>query len=190
MVWKTLPDERRTVLIWIGLIIQVVGLVVTGIGVRRTWREFSAEPFWDPLVQRGRRLWAWITATLRRVFKRPRTLRAEGAGTVKAVVEVRAVGRAGFRTIPSDQPFEEAISELDERTRHLLDQIADARQHYDGEFRTFRSDLGSLQDEVRRVEAELGESDRRVAISGLRLEALGLFLLAIGILLQGVALAG
>lgn len=174
-------------LFWSGLFLQVVGLVVTSMGLGRTWREFAPEPFLRPVVQRAQSTWARAVIRLRRFFKRPPSFTVEAALELNEAGDaLLATGRVGFGTIPDDRPVADAITELDQRTRRLLDQIADARQHHDGEFKTFRSDLGSLQGEVRRVEAELAESDRRVAVSGLRLEASGLLLVAGGVLLQGL----
>lgn len=189
-MWNTLSDESRAVLIWIGLIFQVLGLVVTGIGVHRTWREFADEPFLDPVVQPARRLWARVVAGLRRVFRRAQTLRVEGVlEAEEAGDSMLATGRVGFRIIPEDRPIADAITELDERTRHLLDQIGDTRRHHDEDLGKFGSDLDSFRDEASRSIRALGESDRRVAVSGLRWEASGLFLIALGVLLQGVGSA-
>ena len=176
-------------LFWGGLILQVAGLVVTATGVRRTWREFAAEPFWSPVIQRARGLWERIVARVRRVFRRPQIVFGEAAGEIR--MAGTALGRVGFRTIPEDGPVADAITELDERTRRLLDQIADLREQGDEELRTLRSESRSLREEVARVVKELGEMDREVAVSGLRLEAAGMFLIALGVVFQGVStLAG
>ena len=95
-------------------------------------------------------------------------------------------GRVGFRSIPQEQNLVDSITELDQRTRRLLEQLQDTSERQDDELRDLKANLHGLHEEVNSHVSELSDADGRIAVSGIRLEAVGLFLIASGVALQGV----
>lgn len=169
----------------IGVVFQVVGVAMAGLGARRTWQEFGTEPFWEFIAAPSHRAWQWVKSRLRR---RPVTVHGVGA-TIAAKASVTGRGRVGFRIIPRDLSVEDSIAELDQRTRRVLDQLQDATDRLDDEITRLRDGLDSLREEARGQVEELRDSDRRVATSGIRLEAVGLLFVALGVMIQAVGSA-
>jgi hypothetical protein len=71
-------------LIGIGGALQVIGVVTAGVGVRRTWREFSTEPFWDFIVIPAGNLGPQIAARLWGLFRRSHPVTIRG-GAVSGI---------------------------------------------------------------------------------------------------------
>src|SRR3990172_8401801 len=177
----------RQVLISVGVALQVSGLAVTGWGVRRAWRDFGTEEFWSPVINLLRALGVWVLQKYRILFRRPRSATVS-PGYIGLGVHVTAGGRGrkGYRVIPSDQGVEDSITELDQRTRELLERIQKELERVDESLAGMTSEIGALRREVDEGIARLEESDRKVAIGGLRLEAVGLFLLVVGVVVQSL----
>ena len=55
---------------WIGLGLQIVGVVIAATGLRLTWRDYGAgRSFWAPIVAPIRRGWAWTKERVIRLWK-------------------------------------------------------------------------------------------------------------------------
>lgn len=163
----------------IGVALQVIGLAVTGVGISRTWSQFGDEPFWEFIADPARKTWRWIQT---KVLRRHKTATGE-AHIVMPAPSISARGRVGWGGLPDE--VSDAISELDRRTRQLLERVQDAQEGLVDGLMALRSELDWVRKEVTEEVETLRDSDRQVATGGIRLEALGLFLIALGVVLQG-----
>lgn len=162
---------------WIGVGLQVVGLVVTGFGIAATWREFATESLFEPIAVPSRRVWAWVKS---RLLGRPVPV-PEASGRLPLTVSATGRGFAPFRTLPKDQMVAESISELDERTRDLLKQLKSLDGRMTDEAKALRAEIDSARRTIETELETLRHSDREVATSGIRWEATGLALVALGV---------
>jgi hypothetical protein len=160
----------------IAVALQVLGLIVTAIGLRITWREFHepGERFVDPFVR-----------ALKRLDPRGRRDRQVRAGVGEAIATIDdANGQVTFGPLPDDDRA--AIERLAER-------LQDLRANLESTTADIRRDLGQISRRVTglegHVEAEVGRLDRadgHVATDGLRLECIGLLILALGVVAQAI----
>ncbi len=181
----------KAALLSLSISLQMVGVVTAAIGLRRTWAEFHlpGETFYDPAVGRGRRLAASVRAAsarvLRAVFRRPEGAEAHtGEGAVGAAAALAGRGRAGWLSL---SPVISSLSELDRRTRELLDRVQDVQDELGDESAARAAADAATTAKITDVAARLDMQSRRVATGGIRLEALGLFCVALGLLCQLLA---
>ncbi len=182
----------NAVLNFLGIALQIAGVTVTALGVRRTWREYGpeGEGWWDPLIRWVVRSGKCIHTKLRLFFGRIlRSLRFisdteahSASSTLTGSVILTAQARMQFRVL-TPLNIGKDIAELDVRTRELMDKIYDVWD----EVADIEVVLKSVCKRLDSAIAEMKKRDRHVAVGGLRLEACGLFLLALGLLSQGLA---
>lgn len=172
----------------IGAALQILGVLMTGVGVRRTWRKFGTEDFWAPLKRAAGELWSRSALRIRQVLHLRRSARViAGSSALRARTALGVHPRVDFRVIPEDQNVPVSIAELDLRTRGLLEHL----QQQAEDSQEVRTVLDAVRTELDSLASDLHESDRQVAIGGIRLEAAGLLLIGLGAVLQVVgALAG
>jgi lipid II:glycine glycyltransferase (peptidoglycan interpeptide bridge formation enzyme) len=96
---------------------------------------------------------------------------------------VKARGRKQFRELPASVPLQEALEELDQRTRELMEGVNDVRDALEDEVEKRQATEAQLRTDLDSAVQRLDEQDRRVAVGGIRLEALGVFLVALGLVL-------
>lgn len=173
-----------------GTVLQVAGVLMTGYGASKTWHEFApeGERFLHPVRARWHRLLDWLQQVGRSFLRRsPRAVVARGGVAIGVGGAFSARGRVQYPALGTDVATGHAIAELDRRTRQLSETIANTADRLDedlGGVRKDVADLGAgLGSELRRVD----EQTRRVAIGGIRLEALGLVLIALGLFCQAIA---
>ena len=166
----------------IGLALQLVGLLVMGLGVWRTWREFAlpGENLVEPITRAGRAAWTALVqrteALWRRILRRPRRVEAHAEFA-------SAVGMAA-RLQASD--LTSAVLELERRVGQLVDRLADVDERVQDEREADLVAVAELRERLAGAIADLEARDRRVALGGLRLEMFGLFLTALGLVVATV----
>jgi hypothetical protein len=175
----------------IGTALQLLGVVTTGVGFWRTWREFAAprEGFFDPIAVPLRAGWRRgslkVEGLIRRVFRRPKAV-VVGAGSITVgAAAFNARGRVQFGELPPTTKA--AIAELHRRTKDLMDRVSDNREDTTDGLAAVRKEIADLASQVDAVAAGLEQRTRRVAVGGIRIEAAGLVLVALGTVLQSVA---
>jgi hypothetical protein len=185
-----------TSLYLIGVAFQVVGITMAAIGMRRTWHEFAPEgqhfmdPITRPLRRLGLHLFDFFSESIHRALRRPGRRDVTAIGAVGFGGAFNAQGRVQFGVLPKDTDTATAIAELDRRTRHLVDQIADTAERVDDGLGRVH---GEVEDVSHRLDAAVGrleEQSKHMATEGIRIEAVGLFFVVVGVLLQGLAGAG
>ncbi len=179
-----------------GFLLQVAGLVLAGVGLRQTWLEFRRpnERFLDPVLAVARTVGQRATrvraAVLRRLG-RP-VGKAVGAGVmISGGGALHARGRVNYGELPADTTTEDALRELDRRTRDITDRLADVHDQHIDDMDDVRKAINALGKRLDTEVGHLAEQDRRLAVGGIRQAALGLMLAAAGLCLQWVGgLAG
>ena len=179
-----------------GFVLQVAGLVLAGVGLRQTWLEFRRpdERFIDPVLAVvravGRRA-AWVRAAVMRRLGRP-SRKVVGAGVaMSGGGAFHARRRVNYGTLPADATTEDALRELDRRTRDIMNRLADVHDQHLDDTDDVRKAIDALGKRLETEVGHLAERDRRLAVGGIRQAALGLLLAAAGLCLQWVAsLAG
>ncbi len=128
-----------------------------------------------------------LEGVVRRLVRRP-------APPKNVEMGVSLVGRGsialkasvGFPALPEgDVPA--AIADLDERTRRLVNRIAQAEEKLEAAVDRAQHQTSMLAARIDSEIARLDQQGRRVAIGDARLAASGLFLVLLGLLVQGVA---
>jgi hypothetical protein len=180
-------DSVATTLNAIGILLEVVGVAVAAIGLARTWGEFGpGDEGLVPVKQLARGARRHLAAVARRVGLKPRGKVVGMGAVVTGSGSVKARGRMQFRSLPADIDTPEALAELDDRTRRLMTIVSDVRDATVDEKERAEAREDGLAEELETATQHLESQDRRVAIGGVRLEALGLFLVALGLLMQAV----
>ncbi len=174
----------------IGVVLQIAGVCIAGVGLWQTWHEFAqGEGFFDPLRQRagemGRRIAQDVRNAIARLLRRPRKPHVIGVSSIDSMSAVeRARLRVTWDPLPPDTAL--ALDELDRRTQQLSHMVANATDRHADELEEARTAAGTLARRVEEGIERLETKTRHVAIGGVRLEAMGLFLIALGLALQGV----
>lgn len=171
----------------IGIVLEVLGLMVTAIGIHTTWQaNAQGEPFARPVAEAVKRAGWWMNARLPRRLRRARTTTVYPDSSRH---EMRAgfVGvEIGWEPLPTDLPVEEALARLDERIRdvHADYQKADHAIHDKLEEHRRRDD--ELGGRIEQLAGQVQETARVLRVEGLRGQAVGIGLLAVGLVLQTV----
>lgn len=163
-----------TLLGGLSVVLQAIGLIVSAVGLRTTWREFHdpGERFRDPFVR-----------ALKRLDPRGHRDRAVHAGVAEAMGMIdNATGKVTYGTLPPDERA--AIEMLADRVQGLRGSLettaADIRKGLAG----VASRVDGLEGHVATEVERLDRADRHVATDGLRLESAGLVIIAMGTLAQ------
>lgn len=96
-----------------------------------------------------------------------------------------ATGTVNFKVTldPLPPDTNAALGVLHERTQRLMDILMETRVRTDETFAAHAAEDSRLRDEIRAAVDRLENIDRRLAIGGIRTQALGLFLTVLGIVL-------
>jgi hypothetical protein len=179
-----------------GVVFEIVGLIITGWGAWKTWREFApreAGGIADPVVLPLRERWLRTRSLAARIVRRLTSRQAApvhvvvGTAALSLGAAISARGRVQFRILPDDLDIHEALAELDERTRRLMTSLSDVSDRRQDEAEATRGEIREL---ANRLDAAVGSIDvltRRVAVGGIRLQFVGLTVVALGLVMQGVA---
>ena len=180
----------------VGVAFEIFGLVVTGAGAWRTWKEFAppGEGFLDPVVVPTRVRWRRVSAAATRAYRRiagKPSPRVVGAGViVQGGGAFNARGRIQFRTLPMDGNPEDGLKELDERTRQLMTMASDTKELVEDGLAAARDEMAAVAGRIDEIADAFDRQTRRIAVGGIRLQALGLTLIALGLMLQGLGAVG
>jgi hypothetical protein len=175
----------------VGTILQLTGVAVTGLGFWRTWREFGepGEGFFDPVTNAARvgwaRLWAIAESAVRRLLRRPRPIVLEPGPATARLQAFDARAHIGFAPLPEDPAA--ALEALARRTEDLLKRISGLTEESRDGLQEVRAEIADLTSRLDTTAGDLRRRTRRVAVGGIRLEALGLVLVALGTALQQLA---
>ena len=175
-----------------GFVLQVAGLVLAGVGLRQTWLEFRRpdERFLDPVLAVVRAVGqraARVRAAVLRRLGRP-SQKVVGAGVAMGGGgALHARGRVNYGKLPADATTEDALRELDRRTRDIMNRLADVHDQHIDDTDDVRKAIDALGKRLETEVGHLAERDRRLAVGGIRQAALGLMLAAAGLCLQWVA---
>lgn len=175
-----------TIMAVLGYVLQASGLVITLVGVVRTWSVWATEPFLTPLTD--------FLGTVRKVGKaawsraskrwRDPTVHLASA-QIEASTSLEGRGRLSdpYSEISEDASPDKAIKELGRRTedlRHSVRRLERVLENLQKDFET-RDDVFSAR--LDQIEENFEAMGARVAMSGIRYEVLGLTLIILGLVL-------
>jgi len=177
-----------TVLNYVGVALQLAGVLISAAGLVATWREFAPPgerffaPVVDPLVLLVRTAFSWSADAARKILRRP----IQGkVASVQMGATVTATGSLGMTVTiaPLPQDTRAALVALHERAQMLTDMLMDTRGRIEEEFAARANEDERIREEQRLAVAKLESIDRSLAIGGLRTQAFGVFLTVLGIVL-------
>jgi hypothetical protein len=173
----------------IGGLLEALGILVAGIGLRKTWREFApaGEHLLDPVSELLQSAASSLRVRLDRVLGRPRpvTVTPGPASLEIRAFEPRVV--VGYAPLPLDVETADAIAQLDGRTRDLVNQLSNVEDRLGTKLGRIAESVTALDAREREDIASVQTQDVRIATGGIRLEVAGLTLVGGGLLLQLVA---
>ena len=175
----------------VGGVMRILGVIVSAIGLMRTWRDFPpGERFLEPLIGPPLRLARRALGRVRRTLARwrgkgiPTAVQGNAATSVGSAFG--ADGVVAYGPLPPAPP-EQSIATLDARTREISTRLTNAAQKLE-------SSISALRDAAARREAEVADRLRelerrgvRIATGGIRIAALGLLMIGVGEFLQLIA---
>lgn len=175
----------------LGGVLKILGLIVTAVGLMRTWHDFPpGERFLEPLVGRVVRTARRAISRVRSVFARWRGRRpsipVEGHGAISFGGALEAHGVAGYGPL-SPGPPEDSITTLDARTREIMARINSVAERLEAAIADLRDAAAKRDEEVKRRLDDLNRRDVRIATGGIRIAALGLLMIGLGELAQLIA---
>lgn len=180
---------------WIGLALQIVGVVIAATGLWLTWREYGRDrSFWGPIVRLFRQGWAWSKERAIRLWvklggHRSATVHAV-TGTATGTFKLSGTVRVGWASPPDIEADPSGFAlEMTRRADALHETVQVLREQLAAEEKARSIALESLQSNVVTAASVNEQLTRDVAVGGIQLEAFGVFLVAVGILLQGIDLA-
>jgi hypothetical protein len=184
-----------TLLNVLGVGLEAVGVGLAALGTWQTWKDWGpeGEGITDPVVIPIRRAasaaQARLRAAIRRLLHRPATHVAitGSAFGVGAAMNARIRARKQFGVFHDDIDLRQAVKQLDDRTRELMDRVNDRRDELEDALEAVRNELKQAQAELAVALETVRQQTRRVATGGVRLGMLGLAIVAGGLLLQGAA---
>jgi hypothetical protein len=172
---------------WLGVALQVGGLVLAGLGLADAWRNFGpGEPFLAPVRRSLALAGGWLARLARRVLRRGNVVVIVGAGELKLSGSLEGRGRIGFGPLPKHD-VTAAIAILEQRTRELREAIASVDERTSGRLDASDAKAESVERRLAGEVSRLDLADRRIASGGVRLAAIGLGATAAGMILQAFA---
>lgn len=172
-----------TVLRLLGTAMQLTGAAVTAWGAKLIWRDLAArdDTLVGPAVVATHRLLSRYMIKLRQMFRKPQRKTVHGSmSAVAPLPTAKLRGHTNFRQLPQDVASAEAISELDDRTREIMERLGQLTNKLADEIETHQAENTTIAKNLRAALDDRAERERRRAITGIRYEAVGLFLLALG----------
>jgi hypothetical protein len=174
--------------ITVGAVLELVGLALAAVGFRQTWLEHAGdEPFLRPVT---RRVSAWTMAARRRVrvwLRRPEHRTVASAEVALGWDAAEARGVVSWGPLPDPVANLAAFaSNVDDRLNRLHTLVQEAR-HAVADEQMARADAdGKLRDEFSGEVGRVEFLSHRVAVGGLRLQALGWFFVLLGVVVSTV----
>jgi hypothetical protein len=170
---------------WLGVVFQVLGLVVAGVGLADSWRQFGpAEPFLAPVHRSIERVVRGLSDATRRALGRPRSTTVRvGAADAAVGIASNASVKVRYGPVPTGD-VEAALEILTRRDQELRSAIEDLGDRLAETSSGSTAQIGALTHRVEDDVARLEATDKRIASGGIRLAAVGLGAAAIGTFLQ------
>jgi hypothetical protein len=177
-------------LVAIGVALRILGVIVTAIGLGRTWRDFPpGERFLEPVLGPPRRIVRAVSSLRERIARsrrRRRHVHVEPGAAIASILGFDARIRIDYGPIQPGTP-EDQIAVLDNRTREIQARLNAASERLDESIAGLRDDAKTRDADTARRLADLELRDVRIATGGVRLAAFGLLLIGLGELLELVA---
>jgi hypothetical protein len=172
----------------IGIGLEVLGLMVTAVGIRTTWHaNAQGDPFARPVAEAVKRAGWWLNTRLPQRLRRTRSSSVHPAsGSAEAKFGFVGVG-IGWAPLPKDLPVDQALARLDERIRDVDSRYQKADHAIQARLEDQRRRDDELGDRIEQLAGQVQETARLLRVEGLRGQAAGIGLLAVGLVLQTVA---
>lgn len=168
-----------------GVVGELAGLAIAAVGFRQTWREWEPdEAISWPLTQALDRLTSWLTRVFRTGLP-PKVVHGQASLAAAAVLPVRAsVERA---PLPSITEAPEQFAKMVElRLTDLLDRVEKAARAQEDAEEAAKEREAEIRSLIDRYRAESQANVKKVAVGGLRLQAIGWALTILGVAFQGI----
>ena len=169
----------------IGGLVEAIGLIVTGWGIRQTWVSAADERFLGPVFGRAaslRRQTRALADRLRRRPEAPISINVDAADLVLITDHVSV--RVGIAPLDRTAPRDEQIAFIDTQVRELLARTQDADERQAEALRTVGNEVQRVSADTQQVRESLSALEKRLTLHGLRTEATGLGLVGVGLLMQ------
>ena len=171
----------------IGGLVEAIGLIVTGWGIRQTWVNAADERFLAPVLGRAASLRRHTTVLADRLRRRPQaSISIDVDAADHAFITDHVSVRVGIAPLDRTAPQDEQIAFIDTQVRQLLAQTQDADERQAEALRTVGDEADRVSAEIQQVRESLSAIERRLTLLGLRTEATGLGLVGVGLLMQVV----
>ncbi len=172
-------------LVLVGGILQVVGVMVTFDGARRSWNEFSPEErLLDDPLRRIRTFVHTIYVRTRALIGRPVPVQLSVSGGASVTMTGRALLTKSYSSLDSNLDIGNAIEQLDQRTRELADDLNSIRKRLHEQLPETDRRVAQLEKQLLQSVFELKQQDRHIAVSGIKVILAGLVLVGAGISVQ------
>jgi hypothetical protein len=173
----------QTICAWTGLSLVVIGSILAGHSLYRTWTKHGVGPLWPFIIN----TWNQVRGFLARYIPFLRehiTLEChDGVVSMSSVGSVNLRGRVGIR----------GDAGIEEKVNFLMRQIDILQNELIEDSKKFAAEIGVLREEIREArrlskeqETSLRELSRLIAVGEVRQQLLALFLISIGTILLAV----
>lgn len=162
----------------VGLVVELIGLVMAGLGLHETWSANADE---------GQSLWdgprRWLASARDRLLRRPRHVTVHLGQAVDLSAKASATGLVS-KALRTDMPLPDQLAQLKEEVdeARLAAHLAQLRADKVGG--ALRQTTLDLSGDITSVRDELRRTVRRVALDGFHLAYFGLIVAGAGTLLQ------
>ena len=174
----------------LGSAVELAGLAIAAYGFRRTWSDFGDpdDKFWGPGTRQLDRMTMWLSRIFHHRFP-SRTVSAQAA--VSGFAAVSAKGTVAYGKLPSITNDPQAFANMVElRLADVLARVQTVAHDLQDERESVSSQRQELIQFIERSKQEIGGAVQKVAVGGLRQQALGWFLVVIGLLFQTIGQLG
>ena len=169
----------------VGGVLQLAGVIVTGLGAVKTWRQYRDEPLLDPARSWVDRRINMVINLFRRIVQLKRQVQVRDTGTATEGAYVTSV-REPVAYQPLKRPVD--VEELDLRIRQTRDDLNQFYSEFDTTAQSLRTSINQVRGDMHKQRTAQTEENRVVATGGIRLIIVGLAATAVGIVAQAVGL--
>lgn len=176
------------VLFFVGIALQLGGVVLTIIGARTVWRDIASpdDRFLAPFIRAGQ----WIDSKWRRLL-RLLGLRGHTQVLIGQAAEISVIAgdlrvTRSFAQLRDDLTTQQALQTLDDRIREVQALAYDQAYEVEQRIKKAVEELAAEQVRAQQDAEAVAKRERRTAVQGLRLEAYGFAFLTAGTLVQAI----
>jgi hypothetical protein len=165
-----------------GFALQLVGVAVTGWGLRLGWRRAATDGdrLLDPVAESVRRWWGRLIDALSGLLRKPRSQSAAVSGVASAAATASARVSRSYPPLAEDLSLDDRIVELDRRSRAIAAEITRAEGHLLDRLEDQRRYHVDLSQSFHRYVDERERTTRQRDLQGIRFQAVGLTLVTLG----------